>query len=147
MKGKIIQLLLSTLFWVSLLFLSGDLKKIMEKLKQKLPENNGDVIVSGVRFNDDGNDQRLIFSIENQTTDELVYSSAYDLYVLNGSQPTLLSEKVSEYVDQTDYIPSGASKEITVVITDRFDRLCVGSYRCRKTFGVLVKEIDFTVVS
>lgn len=145
MKGKIIQLLLSCLFWLSLLFLSGDLKKIIEKLKQKLPEDNGDVILSDVRFSSDGTKQSLSFTAHNGTGDEICFDSSYDLYYIDGASQILLSEKTEGYVVTSDYIPAGESRYVTLDLTERFDRLTVGKYRFSKTFGVHAKEFDFSV--
>lgn len=145
MKGKLIQLLLSLLFWLSFLFLTGDLKKIAEKFKQKLPDEQGEVRLSGVRLDDDGVEQTLYFSIENATKDEILYTNECDLFVVTDGGKTLIPEKTAASNDAADVIGAGEVKDLSLRLSERFGRLSVGSYTLSKVFGVSPVEIGFTV--
>ncbi len=145
MKGKLIQLLLSVLFWLSLLFLSGDLKKILEKLKAKAPETEGEVTVGNVVFSDDGTTQTVTFNAVNGTKDDLVYDSQYDVYLRRGDQIIALNAETVFTEAVSEVIPAGETREISVCVTDCYKRLDAGSYRLVKVIGTLPVDVDFEV--
>ncbi len=146
MKGKLIQLLLSLLFWLSLLFLSGDLKKIMEKLKRSQPEQTGEIQITDVRVDDDGTRQMISFSVRNETPDEICFDRNYELYFMDSENPVRVTEKNDVVPEGSDYIIAGESKQMSFCLTDRYERLNVGSYRLSKSFGVKTKDVPFEIV-
>lgn len=147
MKGKLIQLLLSLLFWLSLLFLSGDLKKILEKLKQKLPEDEGTVSVDNIRLVDADGAQTLYFTVSNGTKDEICYSDDYDLFRMDGGDPVYIPITVSIRDDTADFLPAGETRELALILSQRYGRLPAGSYRIGKVLGALRTDVDFTVAN
>ena len=145
MKGKIIQLLLSVIFWLSLLFVSGDLKQILEKLKSKAKTADGSVTVDNIRFMNTPQAQTLSFTVCNGTADDICYNSEYDLFSScnNAYQP--VPGAPAAVPETSEIIPAGESKEIVVTLTDRFYPLPQGAYRLTQVFGALAMNVDFTV--
>ena len=148
MKGRLIQLLISLVFWLSLLFISGDLQDLLEKLKgkQNSEEPSGAVEVDRICFTDKNGVQTLSFTMRNDSTDEVVYDEEAHLYFRCGDTWIAITPREGYASEKkTAVLAPGAETAYSVILTDRYDPLIRGSYRLSKMIGCLAADVEFTV--
>ena len=148
MKGRLIQLLISLVFWLSLLFISGDLQRVLEKLKakQKTEEPAGSVSVDRVRFTDENGVQTLSFTMRNDSPDEVCYDEEAHLYLRHGDGWISITPREGfGPAQKTAVLAPGSESAYAVILTERYDRLIPGGYRLSKMIGCLAVDVDFTV--
>ncbi|MBR1810493.1 MAG: hypothetical protein IJ766_02435 [Clostridia bacterium] len=143
MKRKLSQLLSSVLFWVSLLFATGELQKILEKLKEKPA---GTVRTDDAEFAACDGKEILSFTIHNDTANEVTYNTQASLYVLREEDfiPVALKEHPA-YSGASYYLEPGDEQRYAVTLTDYYDPLSAGIYRYVKTVGNTAVDVDFSV--